>query len=437
MRPGPWLVAGGWIPSSWPWNYWQQGRNPIPYGEHSTIVEACVAAYSQTIAMCPGSHWLTLPNGGRERIINSDLNRILRRPNGYQSISDYFLNSTRNLFLDGNSYSLAIRNNRGEVDQLHLMDPASCDVSAISPEGDLFYSLQGNPVIDKLGLDLRFVPARDVLHIRLHTTKRRPFKGESPLMAAAMAAATHGAMTQQQLAFISNQSRPSGTLNTDLKLTREQVEELRESWDTQARSLGSGGAPILTAGLKWTPMSQPATDSQLAEMMKMTREDIALAFRVPLQILGLGGTTFASTEALMQSWVSQSLGFVLNHIEEAFGNFFKLIGQPEEYLELDTSALLRSAYKERIEGLVRAVQGGLYSPNDARRIEGYPDVEGGDEPRVQQQLVPLSFGAEQPEPPPAPAPVAPPAGDDEGDEDERDYTPEVIAGRIHELARIH
>jgi hypothetical protein len=33
----------------------------------------------------------------------------------------------------------------------------------------------------------------------------------------------------------------------------------------------------------------------------------------------------------------------LNHIEEAFGNLFGLKGQPEEYLEFDTAALLRSA----------------------------------------------------------------------------------------------
>ena len=63
----------------------------------------------------------------------------------------------------------------------------------------------------------------------------------------------------------------------------------------------------------------------------------------------------------MQSWIASGLGFTLNHIEEAFGLLFGLKGVPEEYLELDTLALLRSAYRERMEGLARGVISGIYS----------------------------------------------------------------------------
>jgi phage portal protein BeeE len=59
-----------------------------------------------------------------------------------------------------------------------------------------------------------------------------------------------------------------------------------------------------------------------------------------------------------------------------------LKGQPDEYVEFDTAALLRSAFKDRIEGLTRGVQGGILAPNEARNSEGYDAVEFGDEPRV-------------------------------------------------------
>ena len=119
----------------------------------------------------------------------------------------------------------------------------------------------------------------------------------------------------------------------------------------------------------------------------------------------------------MQSWIATGLGFALNHVEVAFGRTFELKGQPAEYLEFDTSALLRSAFKDRIEGLTRAVQGGVYSPNEARDLEGMPAAKFGDEPRLQAQVVPLS-AAEITTAPPAPAapaakpedkPVEPPA----------------------------
>ena len=130
---------------------------------------------------------------------------------------------------------------------------------------------------------------------------------------------------------------------------------------------------------------------------------------MPLQVLGIGNNTYASTEALMQSWIASGLGFCLNHVEEAFGQLFGLRGMPDEYLELDTRALLRSSFQERMDGLAKAVQGGIYSPDEARALEDLPRVPGGhgEEPRVQQQVVPLSWQEPQPQPavPAAPEPA--------------------------------
>jgi hypothetical protein len=122
----------------------------------------------------------------------------------------------------------------------------------------------------------------------------------------------------------------------------------------------------------------------------MSAERICWAFRVPLQLLGLGGAPLGSTEALMELWLKSALGFALNHVEEAFDRLFDLKGQPEEYTEFETAALLRSNQKDRIETLVRGVQGGVYSPNEARAAEDLDAAPYGDEPRVQSQVVPLS-----------------------------------------------
>jgi phage portal protein BeeE len=105
-----------------------------------------------------------------------------------------------------------------------------------------------------------------------------------------------------------------------------------------------------------------------------------------------------STETLMRFWLASGLGFALNHIEQAFDKLFGLSGVPDDYTEFDTSALLRSDQKDRIDALVRGVQGGVFSPNEARNQEGLDSVEYGDEPRVQQQVVPLSAVANIPVP---------------------------------------
>jgi HK97 family phage portal protein len=413
VNPGPYYlpVTGGWLPAGSPWNWWQEGTVPQTGLDSSAMVEACLSAYAQTVAMCPGDHWRLNKKNGRDRVTNSALARILRYPNSYQSPSDFMLNLTRSLYSEGNAYALALRNDRFEIDELHLMDPRQSHPQ-IAVTGDVFYYLGGNSVIDRQVKEQLLVPQRDVLHVRLNATRRRypfPLVGDTPVGAALQDIAASTAMTAQQLAFYLNQARPSFVLGTDLVLDKDQLQFVRDRWDEQSKGLKQGGTPILTAGLKPLPLSTAPKDAELAEVMKMTEQRIALAFRVPLQILGIGGAPFGSTEALMQSWVASGLGFALNHIEDAFGLLFNLDGQPDEYVEFDTKALLRSAFKDRIEGLARAVQGGIFSPNEARASESLDEVKFGDEPRVQQQVVPLSAAAAIPAAPASPgAPPQPP-----------------------------
>jgi HK97 family phage portal protein len=257
--------------------------------------------------------------------------------------ADFLLNLTRRLYERGEAFAFAIRNNRGEIAELHLM---RIGTPMIAEDGSIFYSLSGNEILmRRIELSVP-VPARDVLHVRLHTP-RHPLKGESPILSAALDLMMSGAALSQQVQFYLNQARPSFLLETDLVMKREQAQELREWWESQTTGDNIGRTPILTHGLKANPIETNAVDAQLAEMLKMSDQNIALTLRVPLQILGLGGQTYSSTELLMQSWIASGLGFTLNHIEEAFGQLFGLKGVPDEYLELDTRALLRSAYRER------------------------------------------------------------------------------------------
>jgi HK97 family phage portal protein len=419
---GPWClpITGGWLPADVGsyWNWWQLGYSPSTCSS-SAMVEACVSAYSQTIAMCPGDHWRRKDNAGRDRVTSSALSRLLRKPNAYQSISDFMLNAVRSLYLEGNAYALVLRNDRFEASELHLMDPRESGVR-IATTGDVFYNLGGNEIIDSQIKGPLIVPARDVLHIRLHTPNH-PLIGVSPLMAAALDIAAADAMMRQQLAFFSNQGRPSTVLATDMILDRTQVTDLRERWNEQAKGLNAGGVPILTAGLKPVSLGTSSRDAQLADIMKLTEQNIALVFRIPLQILGIGGTPYASTEMLMQSWIASGLGFALNHIEESIGQLFGLRGLPDEYLEFDTRALLRSSQRERMETLTVGVRGGVFKINEARAEEELAPVPGGDDIRIQQQDVPLDWH-EQQQPKQAAPPAPPPADEqpDDGDEPDAD-----------------
>jgi len=412
--------TGGVVPSDWPLNFWQTGRDPLTSGG-SAVVYACQNAYSQTIAMCPPTHWESDGKGGRERYTTSALCRVLRKPNSYQSTADFFLYLTDCLYGEGEAFGLALRNARFEITEIHLMDPRLC-YPRISTTGELFYYMSGSEIVERKfagNLDLlSAVPARDVLHVRL-PDKRNPLIGVPPLQAALMEVAASNSMIAQALAYASNQGRPSGVIETDLKLDREAVAEVRRMWNAQTAGANQGGTPILTAGLKWSSAIVTSRDQQLAEFLQISDQRVATAYRVPLALLSLQSAAGpqGSTESLMAFWVSTGLGFAANLIEDAIGRLFQLAGWPDDYVELDLEALLRANFKDRVEALARGVQGGIYSPNEARAKEDLPAMPFGDEPRVQQQVVPLSAWAQAPPATPAPdaPPSSPPASGPEGD----------------------
>jgi phage portal protein BeeE len=127
------------------------------------------------------------------------------------------------LYLNGNAYALAIRNDRWEIDELHLMDPNQSSPAVVRTNGDsdaagnIFYRLGGNEVIEaQLGRGNEhvqlMVPARDLLQIRLHSNRRypSPLVGESPLAAALGDIAAYEAIRNQQDQFFRNQARQQG-----------------------------------------------------------------------------------------------------------------------------------------------------------------------------------------------------------------------------------
>src|ERR1700756_4003864 len=183
-RPGPYYlpVSGGWLSADVgkDLNFWQMGYRPEGADATSAIVEAWLSAYAQTVAMCPGDHWRRNIRGGRTRVTNSALSRLLRTPNSYQSASDFLLMLVRWLYLEGNAYALAIRNNRFEVAELHLFNSRMSRPQVIYDSADadqaqanIFYRLAGNQALNPIMGQQIIAPQRDVLHIRLNPNPSR------------------------------------------------------------------------------------------------------------------------------------------------------------------------------------------------------------------------------------------------------------------------
>ena len=396
-------------PAHYPVDYWQRGW-AVRGNEGCATVEACVAAYAQTAAALPTQHVRVSDSGEHEVQPRSAAAIVLRKPNAYQTRSDFFLNLIRGLMSEGNGYAIGIRDERRAISEMHLVDPRAVSV-LIGEDGDVFYEITQHAFLKAVDADKLMVPARDMMHIRLFTPSH-PLVGVTPIHAAAASISANQSISAQQSAFFQNMSRPSGVLTTDQTLNAEQNRALRAVWEEQSAQLNSGRTPILSQGLKWQNLSINSQDAQLVDAFNMTVVDIARAFRVPLPLVNImEGATFSNTENLMSFWLASGLGFLLEHLEASLNAFLGL--PPGELIDFDTNRLLRTDFAAKVNALGSAVTHGLLSPNEGRAMLGHGRVEGGKMPRLQAQLIPLDYEPDVNQPATAPGAAPEPVAEEE------------------------
>lgn len=391
-------------------------------GHSARRIPACYAAVmasARAVSQCYPEHKRVTTTGRQEVVRTSSASRVLNRPNSYESWPQFILNIVASMLFDGNGYAIAVRNDRDEVVALHRLARGTCE-PYVAEDGSIYYSIGSNPMVPDL-IDY-MAPARDVLHLRQHTP-RHPLIGESPIVAAAIAAGVNVALSRSQLAFFSRMNRPSGVISTDKELRGDQLDLLREKFAEHSKAWAQGGVPVLSHGLKFQTVSINSQDSQLVEAQRLSIEDIARVYGVPLPVVGdLTHATMQNVEQLVNLWLSVSLGALIENIERSLDALFELprTAERHEFVELDTAALLRLDFAGRTDALVKGVQGALYTPDEARAREGLPPVKNGDVPYMQQQMVPLGYRPEVAAPAPAPQAeedeTVQPGADEEDDE---------------------
>lgn len=440
-------------------------RFPIPFGDgfqagltldHRSAqcvptVYACVMATAKAISSCPPSHKVVGDGGRIVSSTTSPASRILRKPNDYQTWPQFILNAIATMLFDGESFILIRRDDRYAPMALHLMPRGTCAPYVDPESGEVLYSIGANPMLPAA---IQFMaPARDIIHLRQHTP-RHPLIGESPIKAAALALGVNVALSGNQAAFFANMNRPSGLLSVKMpdgaNLTKPQILELREKFNEQSRDVHAGGMPIMQ-NMSFVPMGITSQDAQLVEAQRMSQEEIARCFGVPPPMIGiLDKATMNNVESTINFWLANGLSSLMENLERSFDAGFGLVATPD-YIDFDERALLRMDYVKRIDGLTKAIQGGVMSPNEARVSEGLPPVDGGEGVFLQRQMCSIDLLAElnaaeiaAKNKPPAPAdlpPVIPSEDEAEEDEDEEDdedkeVDPELTKGfsvlRLHD-----
>lgn len=183
--------------------------------------------------------------------------------------------------------------------------------------------------------------------------------------------------------FYSNGAVPSGILKMAGRLSPEAAKRLRESWhSTHGGSRNSGKTAILEDGMTYESIAQNLRDSDLVEIRKFCREQIAAAFGVPAARIGAtDAQSYSSQESADAHFVKHTLAAYAARLEQEASR--KLITRGEPYCtRISFDAMLRADLQTRYSAYSTAITAGILTPNEARANEGLPAVQGGDEIRL-------------------------------------------------------
>ena len=413
-------------------------------------VYACIEIISADVSKLGLYLFRRQDDGSRKLVTNHPIAFLLRHPNDYQTQLELMQCVMISTLATGNAYLLKRRDQRGVVNALYPLDPHSV-WPKIAEDGSIFYSMGGDlRLAGGLPQGAQVVaPASEVIHHRINPIGH-PLIGTSPLIAAALSSTVGLNIQANSAALFGNMSQPGGILSTDKLVSPELAERMRQEWKKNFGGQNLGNVAVLGNGLKFDAgTAMKAVDAQLIDQLRWTIEDVARVFRVPGFMLGdLNKVSYRNSEQLQRTYYSGCLQFHLEALESRLHEGLELDDATE--IEFDLDNLLRTEIDVRFDAYQKAINAGFYCINDARRREDLAPVEGGDEPLVQAQYVPLSAAIAKAEadaanaanPPAPPASEAVPVEDAQTTEPDaaaaaKRLTEEIIAGlRLHVRATI-
>lgn len=211
-------------------------------------------------------------------------------------------------------------------------------------------------------------------------------RGSSPIEALRSMLAEEFEATRSREQMWRNGGRMSGVLKRPADAPKwDPTAKARfgESWRAYTAGGGqAGGTPILEDGMEYEQIALDPSKAQYIEARKLTREEVAAAYHIPLPMVGiLDHATFSNIKEQHQQLYQDTLGPWLTMIQEEIG--LQLIpdlpDSDDVYVEFNLQEKLRGSFEEQASQLQTAVGAPWLLRNEARARMNLPAIDGGDD----------------------------------------------------------
>lgn len=339
----------------------------------SLYVFACISKIAEKVATIDLELFRVLNSRGDMKEVEvSPAIDLLYRCNKFQTRSEFWETTIINLMTTGDAFWVKVRNSSGKVVELWNLRP---DLVTVVSDPTLFvkeYRLRKSD-----GSEVAFA-TDDVVHFR-NPDPISAYTGMSPLKAAQRRVQTEDFATSYQRDFFLNSARPDAVIkNTQLSLTDGQKDDIREGWNRRFRGVGNNSkVAILEGGLEYQQISISQREMDYIESMRMTRDDILAAFKVPKPIIAITeDVNYANAKTAMAIFLGETIVPIVKRMVEKINEELIAPDFGEEYF-LDFDDPTPSNREQELQVYQNGIANGWLLPNEVRELEGYAPITGG------------------------------------------------------------
>ena len=267
----------------------------------------------------------------------------------------------------------------GEVRAVVRFDPRRVRPVGDNPFEPDAYEVRGNR-------GKREFPADQVVHLRGYSPDDDRW-GSAPMESLRSILAEEYEASRYREQLWRNGARASGYLKRPAEApawSDTAKKRFRSQWQAQYTGAGpdAGGTPILEDGMDWVAAHMTPRNAQYLEARKLTREEVAAAYHIPLPMVGiLDHATFSNIKEQHKQLYSDCLGPWLAMIQQDL--MLQLLPDfsdaADVYCEFNLAEKLRGSFEERATQIQTSVGAPWMTRNEARALDNLPAIPGGDQ----------------------------------------------------------
>lgn len=280
-----------------------------------------------------------------------------------------------------NAYAGVLRNRKGEP--LELIPFQTGRVHEKVDGRDIFYEVTASTQQEQglLGASLKVFKETDMIHVRSRMIDG--MDGYSTLTAGKTTLDVGSSISGYRGKLFSGEGQIRGVFikEGDAPLPEEAFQRLRQQFRVLMNKFQQLTEPIvLEGGIKFQPISSNPAEIELTEQFEAQVNDVCRLLRVPPhKIFALANVKYENLETLEKAYVGDTLVPIAKRFEQRYSKVL-LSGEDRLrfFFEHDRVEMTLRDTKVETERVIRAVERGVITINEARAVLGYNPLEGND-----------------------------------------------------------